>query len=358
MAVPRIRADYDKLAEIARRFGGEADRTQGLLRDLRRHAQVLENGDWVGRGATAFYGEMSQAVLPAVQRMSAAFREAQQVTLQISRIMKEAEDACAALFKAAGADIPLGPAQMLAASIGLALSGLGPLGGVLKGLAVTLNPTLLKSFAALNSTFPNLVRYFPGRWVMNSVVPDLSRRNTTVGILMDMLEGKRGTWMVRFDGPHGGANFPHINLNEAQMRPGTLMRWLYPEMTRLRDPHWRVPPSVVEMGGKAGTVLGRIGRAAPWLAAGTDVIRLGGAFQSDGYTLGADTARTAGSVAGGWTGAWAGGEAGAAGGAAVGTLICPGVGTAVGGFVGAIGGAVAGGWGGSALGEKIVSLFQ
>jgi WXG100 family type VII secretion target len=375
MAAAKVRADYEQLAEIARTFGRQSASTQTLLQSLTRQMQVLQGGDWVGKSADKFYAEMNSTLLPAIKRLGDALTRAQQVTRQVSRIMKDAENGSAALFKAVAsgaageagsrlradtAGAPASAMQLLAAGLGLPLAGLGPLGSILKGLAVTLNPTILKSFAALNAAFPNLVKYFPGRWMFNSVVPNVARGNTTVAILMDMMAGRpgRGLWMLRFDGPHRGSPFPHLNLNPQAMRPGPIMRWLNPGLRNIPDPHLRIPPSMLEAGGRSASWLGKIGRAAPWLAAGIDVFRLGSAFHSDGNTIGANTARTAGSVAGGWAGAWAGAELGAAGGAAIGTLICPGVGTAIGGFIGGLGGAIAGGLGGSAIGEKIVSLFQ
>jgi hypothetical protein len=217
----------------------------------------------------------------------------------------------------------------------------GGISGILKGLAMNFNPTLLKTFGALNAAFPELVKYFPGRWTFVARTPNLARGQSTVAMLMDMLAGRpgRGLWQVRFDLPHGGANFPHINFNMKV------------------DPHTRIPPSVLEAVGKAPSWLGKIGKAAPWLAAGLDVIRLGEAFHEDGDQIGARTARTAGSVAGGWAGAWAGAEGGAVVGAAIGSIF-PGPGTAIGGFVGAIGGGILGGLGGSSLGEGLVSKFQ
>jgi WXG100 family type VII secretion target len=100
MPAAKVRADYEQLAEIARRFGGQADSTQVMLQSLKRQMQVLEGGDWVGRSADKFYAEMNSSLLPTVQRLTDALSRARQVTQQISKIMKDAEDAAAALFKA------------------------------------------------------------------------------------------------------------------------------------------------------------------------------------------------------------------------------------------------------------------
>ena len=60
---------------------------------------TLQSGDWVGRGATAFYNEMDSQVLPALQRLVSALQQAQQVTVQISVIMQQVENEVAALFR-------------------------------------------------------------------------------------------------------------------------------------------------------------------------------------------------------------------------------------------------------------------
>jgi hypothetical protein len=217
-------------------------------------------------------------------------------------------------------------------------------------------------YSSIATGFGNLMKglAIPSRYLFINVIPNSGKGNTTVAMLKDMLAGKagRGAWMVRFDGPHGGAPYPHINLNPKHLEPGPLMRLLFPGVTELKDPHWRIPPSVLDGASTASKWLGRASKAAPWVAAGIDLFRLGAAFHKDGDHVGANTARTAGSVAGGWGGALVGAKLGAMGGAAIGTLICPGVGTAVGGFIGGLGGGIVGGIGGSAIGEKVVSWFQ
>jgi WXG100 family type VII secretion target len=62
--------------------------------------ELLTQG-WEGRGASAFAKEMAD-VLPALDRLQHALREANQVTLEIARIMREAEEEAASLFDADG----------------------------------------------------------------------------------------------------------------------------------------------------------------------------------------------------------------------------------------------------------------
>ena len=117
MAVPRIRADYDQLGQVAQRFGAAADSAGSTLQALQQTLQVLESGDWVGQGAKAFYQEMGQSVLPSFKRLTSALQAAAQATQAISREMQQAEDAAAAVFRAVGA-ARLGGAGALAGAAG------------------------------------------------------------------------------------------------------------------------------------------------------------------------------------------------------------------------------------------------
>jgi len=106
MPAPKIRADHEALLSIAQRFVTEADRMQKSLARLRRCMDVLRDGDWVGRGATAFYREMESDVLPTIGRLEGALRQAGRLTGRISQVMKQAEEEAAALFRAMPAQTP------------------------------------------------------------------------------------------------------------------------------------------------------------------------------------------------------------------------------------------------------------
>jgi len=103
MPAPRVRADYDQLARIAAAFDRHSSETQRLLKDINQKAHTLENGDWVGRGADAFYREMDSQVLPSLKRLASAFAEGRRTTVQISSVMKQAEDDAARLFQVTAA---------------------------------------------------------------------------------------------------------------------------------------------------------------------------------------------------------------------------------------------------------------
>jgi hypothetical protein len=68
-----------------------------------RGVEALRNGGWEGEGAGAFLSEMDGMMFPAVARLTNALEEAQKVTLEIVRVMREAEEEAARPFRGDGA---------------------------------------------------------------------------------------------------------------------------------------------------------------------------------------------------------------------------------------------------------------
>lgn len=91
MEAPRIRADYDALTQIAQRFAGEADAQRTTLQSLRQSYTPLEDGDWIGQGARAFFAEMRGSVFPSLTRLAQAMGDAQQSMLRILALVRQAE---------------------------------------------------------------------------------------------------------------------------------------------------------------------------------------------------------------------------------------------------------------------------
>lgn len=124
MPAPRIRADHDALGKIAQGFANQAANTQRSLRKIKQSMDTLQGGDWIGKGANAFYKEMEGDVLPAVQRLQTSLNRASQTTRQISAVLKEAEDEAARILGALVAGAAAAGAGGLAGAIGEALGGL------------------------------------------------------------------------------------------------------------------------------------------------------------------------------------------------------------------------------------------
>src|SRR3990172_5885361 len=120
-----VRADYEQLRLIAGRFSDQSARARTTLRRLSRQMQVLRDGDWKGKGASAFYREMEGELLPSRQRLSSTLDSAQRVTLEISRIMQEAEQEAAALFRLGLGAAVLGVLGSVAGFVGDLFAGAG-----------------------------------------------------------------------------------------------------------------------------------------------------------------------------------------------------------------------------------------
>ncbi|MBI5350826.1 MAG: WXG100 family type VII secretion target [Chloroflexi bacterium] len=98
MPASKVRADYDALQEIATTFDQHALNSRQSLQRLQQRMETLQNGDWIGKGATAFYKEMNSDVLPMMRRLAAALEMANRIIRQSSQIMQEAEDEASRLF--------------------------------------------------------------------------------------------------------------------------------------------------------------------------------------------------------------------------------------------------------------------
>jgi WXG100 family type VII secretion target len=94
-----IRADYDQLNQVAARFAQQADAIQQMIQRVRGSMGKLEDGGWIGRGATAFFEEMHSEVMPACQRFYDALNDASQATKETIQIVQTAEREASAPFK-------------------------------------------------------------------------------------------------------------------------------------------------------------------------------------------------------------------------------------------------------------------
>ncbi len=103
MTAPRIRANYDDLDKANRMFAQEQAALQKTLGDLQGRLDALQGGDWVGKAATAFYGEMNGSVLPAVKRLIKAMDRAATVTRALRARVQQAETDAARVLNGQGA---------------------------------------------------------------------------------------------------------------------------------------------------------------------------------------------------------------------------------------------------------------
>ena len=118
MANEIIQADYEQLDQIALRFARQSEATAELGQRLAQAFQPLESGGWLGRGAEAFFKEMTGELLPALERMQAAFNQADQTTQEISQLVRQAEEEAASVFQGEGTAVAPNP--------GANVPGVGP----------------------------------------------------------------------------------------------------------------------------------------------------------------------------------------------------------------------------------------
>lgn len=95
-----IRADYDRLEQVANQFANQSQAVGQMLQKVRGSMDPLEGGGWIGRGSDAFFAEMNDEVLPASQRLQEALDEASRVTKQIIQTVKQAEEEASSPFRA------------------------------------------------------------------------------------------------------------------------------------------------------------------------------------------------------------------------------------------------------------------
>lgn len=94
----RVRSDYDKLQTIQEGFVAEAQTIGALLATLKECIEPLQKGEWTGAGAELFYAEMQGEVLPTVERLQEALRQAAATTAQMIELLKQAEKDVAAVW--------------------------------------------------------------------------------------------------------------------------------------------------------------------------------------------------------------------------------------------------------------------
>ena len=123
-----IRADYDQMPEISKRFEREAVNVKRSIDSLNRTIEVLKGGDWFGEGANAFYREMESQVMPSMQELQKTLEMGSGVMKAIERLLHEAEQTIGGLFSAmlgsldVSITIEIGG---LGAAVGAAVAGSG-----------------------------------------------------------------------------------------------------------------------------------------------------------------------------------------------------------------------------------------
>lgn len=94
----KTQVDYDQLLSFIKSFEAEAEAYQALYKETSNKVEELHGGGWVGRGSEAFFSEMHNEILPAVQRLSQALQQAGQISREIAEIFNKAEEESQSFF--------------------------------------------------------------------------------------------------------------------------------------------------------------------------------------------------------------------------------------------------------------------
>lgn len=93
-----IQGNYEQLSAVAKRFEASATQMTEMNQRLRQQTQKLRSS-WEGVGATAFFAEWEQLMVPGVQRLIQALQQAGTTTQKISEVLSQAEQEAARLFQ-------------------------------------------------------------------------------------------------------------------------------------------------------------------------------------------------------------------------------------------------------------------
>jgi WXG100 family type VII secretion target len=97
MTNTEFQLNYDQLEPIARKFKDEGEALIKLHSSTRKHAQDLRK-EWIGEAAEKFFEELETELLPALQRLSQALFQSQDVSGEIMKIIQEADQETAGYF--------------------------------------------------------------------------------------------------------------------------------------------------------------------------------------------------------------------------------------------------------------------
>lgn len=139
MSVDVIQAEYEQLADIANRFGQQAEASSEMINRLQQRVAQLQQGGWIGAGVDAFSREMEGEVFPALQRLTGALEQARDTTNNIKDVLKTSEDEAARLFDG----------QLDSVGLGVGAAGIG--GSVAAGVAISNGKQPFNWFGAINS---------------------------------------------------------------------------------------------------------------------------------------------------------------------------------------------------------------
>jgi WXG100 family type VII secretion target len=94
----KIKCNYDEVGQLINIFKDQNSTLGAMTKKIQSAKEELSGGQWVGKGAKAFYAEMDQKVLPALNKLTAAMDGGSQTITKANQVMQQAEDDSKNLF--------------------------------------------------------------------------------------------------------------------------------------------------------------------------------------------------------------------------------------------------------------------
>lgn len=92
MPAIQIRIAYDEMGQVAKTFQKNAEDIGSAHQRIKAAQDKLADGAWIGDGARKFQGEMESSINPSLKGLQEAMEEASRVSVDISKIMHEADE--------------------------------------------------------------------------------------------------------------------------------------------------------------------------------------------------------------------------------------------------------------------------
>ncbi len=92
MPAVQIQCVHDDMGQLAKRFQQQAEDIASAHQRVKAAQDKLADGDWIGKGADKFQGEMESSINPSLNGLQQAMEEASKITNDISKVMHEAEE--------------------------------------------------------------------------------------------------------------------------------------------------------------------------------------------------------------------------------------------------------------------------
>jgi WXG100 family type VII secretion target len=101
-----IIVNYEALQKLSTQFESLAEQVKTTLTALTTHKEGLQNGQWMGMGANAFYHEMDEAVLPTLRALEQALRLTQDTFIDIAQTFETTDEEIASTVNTGGGTPP------------------------------------------------------------------------------------------------------------------------------------------------------------------------------------------------------------------------------------------------------------